>query len=103
MLYEFQLGNNASTAACNICATLGKGTVADRMCRHSFKRFQEDDMSLEAYPRSGQLLQCDVERLQVLIEDNSPLTTRELPTVLGFNYSIIGRQLHQLGKVNKLG
>ena len=61
MLYEFQLGNNTSAAARNICATLGQGTVANRICRHWFKRFQEGDISLEDYPRSGRPLECDVE------------------------------------------
>ena len=103
MLYEFQLGNNASAAARNICAALGEGTVADRTCRHWFKRFQEGDISLEDYPRSGRPVECDVERLQALIEDNPRLTTRELSTMLGCNYSTIDRQLHQMGKVNKLG
>ena len=33
ILYEFQLGNSASTAARNICAALGDDAVADRTCR----------------------------------------------------------------------
>ena len=98
ILYEFQLGNNASAAARNICAGLGEGTVADRTCRDWFKRFREGDISLEDHPRSGRPLECDVERLQVLIEDNPRLTTRELSTMLGCNYSTIDRQLHQNGK-----
>ena len=102
MLYEFQPGNSASAAALNICAVLAEGTVADRICRHWFKRFQENDISLEIYPRSGRPFECDAERLQALIEDNPRLTTRELSIVLGCNYSAIDHQLHQLRKVNKL-
>ena len=71
LLYEFQLGNNASAAARNICATLGEGTVADRSCRHWFKRLQEGDTSLEDHPRSRRPLEWDVEHLQALIEDNA--------------------------------
>ena len=82
MLYEFQLGNNASAAARNICAALGVGTIADRTCRHWFKRFQESDISLEDYPRSGRFLECDVKGFQALIEDNLRLATRELSIVL---------------------
>ena len=33
MLYEFQLGNNASAATRHICVALGEGAVADRTCR----------------------------------------------------------------------
>ena len=95
MLYEFQLGNNARTAARNICAVLGEGTIADRTCHHGFKRFQEDNISLEEYPRSGRSLECEVERLQALIEDNPRLTTHELSIILGYNYSTIDSQLHQ--------
>ena len=63
MLYEVQLGNNASAAALNICAALGEGTVADYTCHHWFKGLQEDDISLEDYSRSRRPLECDVERL----------------------------------------
>ena len=82
---------------------LVKVTVADRTCRHWFKRFQEDDISLEDYPRSRRPLQCDVERLQALIGDNPQLTTGEISIVLDCNCSTIDSQLHQLGKVNRLG
>jgi histone-lysine N-methyltransferase SETMAR len=103
ILYEFQLGNNASAAARNICAALGKGAVADRTCRDWFKRFREGDLSLEDQPRSGRPLESDVERLKALIEDNPRLTTRDLSAMLGCNQSTIDRHLHQMGKVNKLG
>ena len=101
MLYEFQLGNNASAPPHSICAAFDESTVADRACRQWFKRFQEGDMSLEDYPRSGRPLSCDVERLQALVEDNPQLTNRQLSIMLNCNYSIIDWQLHQLGKVNK--
>jgi [histone H3]-lysine36 N-dimethyltransferase SETMAR len=103
MLYEFQLGNNASAAARNICTALGEGTVAERTCRDWFKRFREGDISLEDYPRSGRPVECNVEQLQALVEDNPRLTTRELSTTLGCNQSTIDRHLQQMGKVSKLG
>ena len=103
ILYEFQLGNNASAAAHNICAVLGDDAVADRTCRDWFKRFREGDISLEDRPRSGRSMESDIERLKVLIEDNPRLTTRELSTMLGCNQSTIDRHLHEMGKVNKLG
>ena len=102
MLCEFQLDNNAIAPPHSICAALDESTVADRTCRHWFKRFQEGGISLEDYPRSGRLLECDVERLQALIKDNPQLTTRQLSIMLNCNYSTIDRQLHQLGKINKL-
>ena len=94
MLYEFQLGNNASTATRNICGALGEGTLTDCACCHWFKGFQDGDMLLEDYPRSGRPLECDLERLQVLMEDNPQLTTRELSIALGCNYSTIDRRSH---------
>ncbi|CAF3407930.1 unnamed protein product [Rotaria sp. Silwood1] len=41
ILYELQLGNNASAAARNICAALGEDAVADRTRRDWFNRFRE--------------------------------------------------------------
>ncbi|CAF1500326.1 unnamed protein product, partial [Rotaria sp. Silwood1] len=103
ILYELQLGNNASAAARNICAALGEGAVADRTCRDWFNRFREGDMSLEDRPRSGCPLESDIERLKVLIKDNPRLTTHELSAMLGCDQSTIDRHLHKMGKVNKLG
>ena len=74
MLYEFQLGNNASAAPCHICAAL---SVADRTCPDWFKRFCEGDTSLGERLRSSRPLQSDIERIKVLIEDNPPSTTHE--------------------------
>ena len=61
MLYEIQLDNNASAAARNICTSLGEAIVVYRTCRHWFKRFQESDVLLEDYRRSGRPLQFDLE------------------------------------------
>ena len=103
ILYEFELGHNASAAARNICAAIGDGTVADRTCRDWFKRFREGDTSLEDQPRSGRPLECDVAQLKALVEDNPRLTTRELAAMLGCSYSTIDRHLNEMGKVSKLG
>ena len=103
MFYEFQLGNNVNAAACHICAALGEDAVADRTCRDSFKRFREDGTSLEDYPSSGRPLESDIERIKVLFENSSRLTTRELSAMPGCNQSTIDRHLHGIGKVNKLG
>ncbi|CAF1490854.1 unnamed protein product [Didymodactylos carnosus] len=103
ILYEFQLGNNASAAARNICAALDKGAVGDRTCRDWFKRFRTGDLLLKDQPRSRRSLESDVERLKALIEDNPRLTTRDLSAMVGCNQSTIDRHLHQTEKVNKLG
>ncbi|CAF5220084.1 unnamed protein product, partial [Rotaria magnacalcarata] len=64
ILYEFQLGNNATAAARNICAALGEGVAADQTGRDWFKRFREGDMSLEDRPKYGRPLESDIERLK---------------------------------------
>jgi hypothetical protein len=33
ILYEFELGHNAATAARNICAARGEGIVSERTCQ----------------------------------------------------------------------
>ena len=74
MLYEFQLRNNASAAARHTCTAFGEGVIADCTCRDWFKRFREGDTSLEDHRRSRRLLQSNIERIKVLIEDNPLLT-----------------------------
>ena len=103
MLYEFQLGKNASAGARHICAALDEGVVANRTCRDWFKRLHEGDMSLKDRRKSGRPLQSNIERIKILIEDNPPFTTPELSIMLGCNQSTIDRHLHDIGKVNKLG
>ena len=102
MFYQCQLGNNTSAATRHIYAVLGEGAVADHTCRDWFKRLRESNMSLEDRPRSQCLLQSDIERIKILIEDISSLTTRELSTMFDCNQSAISRHLHDIGKVNQL-
>ena len=102
MFYQFQLGNNASAAARHIRAALGKDAVADRTCPDWFKKFRENDMSLKDRPRSEHLPESDIERKEVLIEDNSRLTICELSSMLGCKQSTIDCHLQDLGKVDKL-
>ena len=103
MLYEFQLGNNASAVAGHIYAASGDDAAADRTCRDWFKRFREGGTSLEDRSRFGRPLESDVERIKVLIEANSQMTACELSVMLECNQSTIDRRLHDIGKVNKLG
>ena len=99
---KFQLGNNASAAAHHICTALSEGAVTDCPNRDWIKRFREGDMSMEDCSRSGRPLEFDIERIKILIKDNSPLTTRELSAMLECNQSTIDRYLHNIWKVNKL-
>ena len=102
MFYQFQLGNNARSAACHIYAALGKSAVADCTCPDWFKRLAEGDTSLGDRPRSERPLQSSIERTKVLIEDSPPLTTRALSAMLGYNQFTINRHFHDIGKANKL-
>jgi transposase len=103
MLYEFELVHTAAVAARNICAALGEGTVAKRTCQFWFNRFRSGDKSLEDQPRSGRPVECDIEALLALVEDNPRITTRELAMELGCYHFTIEYHLEQLGKVSKLG
>ena len=44
ILYEFQLANNASAAARNICAALSEDRVAESTCHDSLKRSRKGDV-----------------------------------------------------------
>ena len=64
--YEFRLGNNASAAVHHLCAALSEGAVADRIGRDWFKRFCEDDTSLEDCLRSGRARESGIERIKTI-------------------------------------
>jgi histone-lysine N-methyltransferase SETMAR len=103
MLYEFRQGKNAAQATRAICSVYGDGILDERCCQRWFKRFREGDFCLEDKPRCGRPLEIDRDELEVLLEEDPRLSSVELAKQLSVSHTTVLRQLHELGKVYKVG
>ena len=68
LLYEYQLGNNATKATQNICSAKGPGTVYHTTAKRWFNRFRNGDYSLHDDQRSGRPLEIDLTELKHILE-----------------------------------
>ena len=70
MLYEFNLGRNATQATKVICSVYGDNAVTVRTCQNWFERFRQGDFSLEDKERSGRPLEMVTDELEALLEED---------------------------------
>lgn len=72
-------------------------------CERWFVRFRNGDFDLEDKERPGQPKKFEDEELQALLDENSCRTQKELALVLNVDQTTIGKRLHAMGKIRKLG
>ena len=93
---------NIAQAARNICSVNGKGFIAERTPRKWFDRFKNNQFERSDSPRSGRLVEFDEERLEALLQEENPQTTRKLAEQLSCSPQTVLNHL-DMGKVRKLG
>ena len=103
LLYEFNLGRNATEAANNLRGAYGDKGPSVRECQRWFERFRNGDFSVEDKPRSGHPQKVDNEVLRTLIESNPKQSLEEMSVELKCDRSTIWRHLKQIGKVFRAG
>ena len=89
LLFEYQVGHNASEAVRNICYIMGNGAVSKATACRWFKRFRNRDFSLDDEQRSGRPTEIDLIELKHLIEKEPTLSTREVARRLGCTHSAV--------------
>uniref|UniRef100_A0A0N5BM18 HTH_48 domain-containing protein n=1 Tax=Strongyloides papillosus TaxID=174720 RepID=A0A0N5BM18_STREA len=89
ILYEFQLGHNASESARNLCAALGRDVVDVRTVQRWFSRFRAGNTDLEDEGRTGRPSTFNEDFLKSLIQDDPYITTRELEEKMGYDHTTI--------------
>ena len=103
MLYEFQLGHNATEATEYICREIGKGSINKSTAYERFDRFKKKDFSLEDKPRSGRPTELNLNELKEVIESDPTLTSRTVATMIGCSQPAIIYHFKQFRLVSKLG
>jgi histone-lysine N-methyltransferase SETMAR len=78
LLYEFELGRDATTAANNINRAKRRQVVTDRTARRWFAKFREDNTDLNDQPRSGRPREIDREAIIEAIEEDPTLPLADL-------------------------
>lgn len=63
-LYEFQMRSKADETANNICRPLSQDSVGVRKCQHWFKKFREENFSLNDGNDWGRIPNFDQEAFQ---------------------------------------
>ena len=103
LLYEYQLGHNATEATINICRAIGPGVVSIATAHRWFKCFRNNDYSLQDQPKSGRPTEIDLSEINRVIESDPSLTTRGVASKLGCSHGTIQYAFKQLRLVSKLG
>ncbi|XP_014487365.1 PREDICTED: histone-lysine N-methyltransferase SETMAR-like [Dinoponera quadriceps] len=101
MLYEFQLGYNATEDHKNLCFVFGPSKVKVRTLQRWFEKFRSGDMKLQDEPRIGRLKELDDNILRALVGNEPLLTTREIGDKLSVSHITIENHLNKLGFVYK--
>ena len=99
--HYWKKGQNATTAAREICKVEGENVVNARTAQRWFERFGKGDMTLEDDDRSGRPITVDDEALLEAIEHQPNVSTRKLSSELGTSHMTISRRFNQLGLVNR--
>lgn len=101
ILYEFQIGHNATEAHKNLCFVFGKSIVSVRMVQRWFEKFRSGDINLQDEPRTGRPDEIDDDALRALVDNEPLLTTRELANKLHVSHVTIENHLNKIGFIYK--
>jgi len=84
-----------------ICAAYGENAVSHTICKRWYKKFRQEDFSLEDEPRAGRPQKIETNEFQALLDINSAQTEKELAEQLDVTQQAISIRLHMMGKVQK--
>ena len=102
LLYEFNLGHNASVATRNICQAYGQDAITKTTVLSWYDRFRNNNYSLEDEPRPGRPTTINLDELKQLIETDPTLTSADVARELGCSQSTVCYNFKKLDYVSKL-
>lgn len=103
MLYEYNMGHNATLATKNIREVYGNEILSVSQCQRWFLKFRTGNYSLTDKSREGRPVEFDDDLLRRTVEHNPSVTVGELSDTLNARHSTVHRHLKTLGYVSKLG
>lgn len=103
LLYLFDTKKTAAEAHRLLSDTYGDQAPSPKTCNNWFQRFKTGDFDLEDKERSGAPKKFEDADLQELLDENATQTQKELAIELNVDRTTIGKRLHAMGKIRKLG
>ncbi|GFU16048.1 histone-lysine N-methyltransferase SETMAR [Trichonephila clavipes] len=80
----------------------GEGVLTVRQCQNWFAKFRSGNFDVEDAPRSGWLVEADIDAIKALVDANRRITTREIGLRLNLSNSTVYDHLKGLGLSSKL-
>lgn len=103
LLYEFDLGTNASDAANRLKSIYDDNSLSVAQCYRWYERFRNGNRSLEDNPKSGRPSLVDNQILRQLVESDPRKSCEELAHKMSVDRETIRDHLHQIGKSFRAG
>ena len=88
LLFQFNLGLNASEAARNICTAYGSDAMSRNTAWFWFDRFRNGNILLQDQPKSGRPTTIDLDELKQAIESDPTLSTSNVANKLNCTGSL---------------
>jgi len=102
LIYSLNLKKSAAEAHRLLVEAYGDATLSERSCREWFQKFKNGEFDVEAKERSGRPKVYEDAELEVLLDEDSCQTQKELALTLGVTQQTISR-LKSLEMIQKQG
>jgi len=99
--FAFYLKKNAAETTLMICAAYRENAVSHTTCKRWYKKFRQENFSLEDEPRAGRPQKIETNEFQALLDINSAQIEKEFAEQLDITQQAISIRLHTMGKVHK--
>jgi len=103
LIYLFNLKKSAYVSHQLLVNTYGDHALSKSTCEFWFRRFKSGDFDVSDKERSGTPKKFEDEELETLLDEDPCQTEEELAKTLNVDRSTVGKRLHKIGMVQKLG
>lgn len=103
LIYFFNLKKSAAEAHRLLLEAYGEAALSERSCQEWFQKFKKGEFYVKDKERSGRPKVYEDMELEVLLEEDSSQTQKELALTLQVTQQAISHRLKSLGMIQKQG
>lgn len=103
LIYFFNLKKSAAEAHRLLLEAYGEAALSERSCQEWFQKFKNGEFYVKDKERSGRPKVYEDMELEVLLEEDSSQTQKELALTLQVTQQAISHRLKSLGMIQKQG
>ena len=103
LIYFFNLKKSAAEAHRLLLEAYGEAALSERSCQEWFQKFKNGEFDVKDKERSGRPKVYEDMELEVLLEEDSSQTQKELALTLQVTQQAISHRLKSLGIIQKQG